>query len=57
MDITGKPLWRLEIEREQAQRRFKRQEQMYREAERELHRINALIDQRRRESEHVHGAI
>jgi hypothetical protein len=57
MDITGKPLWRLEIEREQAQRRFKRQEQMYREAERELHRINALIDQRRRESECVHGPI
>lgn len=56
-ETTQKPLWRLELERESALRRFKRAEEAYREAEKELHRINAEIDARRGKHEPVHGGL
>ena len=43
------PLWRLELELEQAQRRFKRTEEEHRRAEQDMNRIRNEIADRRKE--------
>lgn len=44
------PLWRLEMELEQAQRRFKRTEAEHRQSERDVERIRKEIELRRMET-------
>lgn len=44
------PLWRLEIEHEQALRRFRRTEAEHRQSERDLERIRKEIQLRRMEN-------
>ena len=46
------PLWRLEMAREQAERRFQRTEAEHRAAANELEKIRNLIAERREETSH-----
>lgn len=46
------PLWRLEMLHDQALRKFQRTEKEHRDATRELERVRAEIDLRRKESNH-----
>lgn len=44
------PLWRMEMELEQALRRFKRTEEEHRRSEREVERLRKEIELRRKET-------
>lgn len=44
------PLWRLEMELEQARRRFRRTEEEYRRSERDVERLRKEIELRRLET-------
>ncbi len=44
------PLWRMEMELEQALRRFKRTEEEHRRSEREVERLRTEIELRRKEA-------
>lgn len=46
------PLWRLEMAREQAERRFRRTEEEHRAATRDLENIRNMIAERREEESH-----
>ncbi len=50
--IPRLPLWRLEMMREQAERKFRRTEEEHLAASRELEQIRNLIAERREETPH-----